>query len=138
MRSRTYSSRKMKSYNKRTGRYILFSAFLMFVIVIGILAFSIPSNINQTGSHSRTISGDVFNGEIVNNVLVGGLGIVQADLDCKGHVESITCRAVIMMDSGETIHFKYTHNMVEEPCLSPGDRVKVELLSNLKAVVYRF
>ncbi|MEM2331741.1 MAG: hypothetical protein QXF28_02340 [Nitrososphaerota archaeon] len=39
MRSRTYSSRKMKSYNKRTGRYILFSAFLMFVIVIGILAF---------------------------------------------------------------------------------------------------
>ena len=73
---------------------------------------------------------DEFYGRLLKDIKTSGTGTVKADLDCKGPPTSITCRAIVQMDNGETIEFKYTHDMTSQPCLSLGDRVLIKILKD--------
>lgn len=79
--------------------------------------------------------GDVFVGRILNRPFEGTiLAIVQADLDCRGNITAVTCRAIMVSTDVGRLEFQYTHNMARQPCLSPGDRVVV-FATGGKAVV---
>ena len=71
--------------------------------------------------------GDTFTGTVLSAAVERRTqGVVQADLDCKGPMSAITCRAIINSEDGGRIEFQYTHDMMGQPCLAPQDRVIVE------------
>jgi len=98
-----------------------------------IIIFSLNPKVED--KHISSIQkNDEFYGRLLKDIKNSGMGTVKADLDCKGPPTSITCRAVVQMDSGEIVEFKYTHDMTSQPCLSLGDRVLIEMLKGNSTV----
>ena len=124
-KAKNVRTQKVSTANK--SKPLLYTIFIAFAILIVTLVFSLNPAVND--KHASSIQNtDEFYGVLMKDIKTSGMGTVEADLDCRGMPISITCRAIIQMDSGETAEFKYTHDMTSQPCLTPGDRVLLEKL----------
>lgn len=105
---------------------------LLLAVAVGggvYLSLVLGDGVGNTGT-SQQNQGDIFTGTILNKPLEGKAeGVVIADLDCRGSMTAITCRAIIDSDKSR-LEFQYTHNMEQQPCLAPGDKVVVEPLKS--------
>ena len=55
---------------------------------------------------------------------------VLTDTDCGADQNGIShCRNAIRLESGELIVVRHDHRMMNDPCLQPGERVRVRRLS---------
>jgi hypothetical protein len=54
---------------------------------------------------------------------------VRTDTDCAADRYGIShCRNILRLASGRTITVRHDHSMMNDPCLSPGERVRIRLL----------
>lgn len=108
-------------------------------LVLGFIAV-VAVGVSFTTFGGTEVRGDVFEGSIINTDFDGeATGVVLADTDCKqtGGPMILTCTAIISEESGMEIHFKYTHDMGEEPCLSSGEEVRINAQTDGTATVTR-
>jgi len=101
----------------RTLAYLV----LAFIAVIAV-------GVSFTVFGGTEVRGDVFEGTIINTDREGEtMGVVLADTDCRqtGGPMILTCTAIIQEESGQEVHFKYTHDMSKQPCLSAGEDVRI-------------
>lgn len=55
--------------------------------------------------------------------------VVLTDTDCAADANHIShCLNVLRLASGRRITVRHDHNMMNDPCLSPGEHVRVRLL----------
>ncbi len=86
------------------------------------------ANLNKATGNS--IQEDIFEGTITNiklePVVLDGEGVY--DKSCNMIGSGLTqCDAGIETERG-LLNFNYRHNMDIQPCISPGDKVKIEIL----------
>ena len=129
--ARVLKTQRVKTASK--SKLLLFTLFLVSAVLVVMLIFS-PSPVVEDKHISLIQKNDEFYGRLLKDIKTSGMGTVKADLDCKGPPTSITCRAVVQMDSGETVEFNYTHDMTSQSCLSLGDRVLIEILEGNSTV----
>jgi len=111
-----------------------------FVVVIVLLAVSSILGIQSTG---QTIARprDLFRG-VITNVKVSPSNLSGAgvyDNNCVDIGNGLTeCDGGIKTDTYGVLNFHYKHNMATQPCISPGDGLRIEILdSNGNANVIR-
>lgn len=121
------------------------AAALLLVIVVAVWAAgSLQSGYNGNGRHQEPQSGnlsDAFQGNVTTmNIPTGsfsGTGVYDHNCLPVGN-GMFSCDAGIKTQKYGLIDFAYTHNMVEKPCIGPGDTVTVSVLSgNGSATVTR-
>ena len=111
----------------------------MFVAALVLFVSAIVyANLKNT-STGNVIKEDVFEGIITNMELSPGIlegeGVYDKTCQMAGN-GMIQCDGGIQTEKG-LLNFEYTHNMDKQPCISPGDKLKVEILENNKARVTR-
>ena len=54
---------------------------------------------------------------------------VLTDTDCAADRNGIShCSNILRLTSGRAITVRHDHDMMNDPCLSPGERVRIRLL----------
>ena len=114
-------------------------ALAIMILVFGGVAFLIAS---PPSSHTAVQSNpgeDAFYGKITNVPFQGRTtGAVKADTNCKMVQNGLTnCIGIIMAEDGTELHFDYTHDMSNQPCLSQGEHVTITLLGDGTVKVVR-
>ncbi|MDE1823504.1 MAG: hypothetical protein KGI00_03205 [Candidatus Micrarchaeota archaeon] len=108
-------------------------AALLLVIAIAFLAAGSlqAGNSGKQQPQPGSLS-DVFEGNVTTrNIPTGsfsGTGVYDHNCLPIGN-GMFSCDAGIKTQDYGTIDFAYTHNMVEKPCIGPGDAVTVSVLS---------
>src|SRR3989344_567899 len=100
--------------------------------VIVLLLLIIFANVRKTGNNTSRVDGDVFQGVITNINLEPGIleGTGVYDKSCNMIGNGLTnCDAGIQTEKG-LLNFNYKHNMDAQPCIAPGDKLKVEVLDS--------
>lgn len=114
----------------KTGSIII---TILIIALVGVLVFSAKK---PTGN---VIKEDVFEGVITNMKLepqvLDGFGVY--DRSCNMISGGLTnCDAGIQTEKG-LLNFNYKHDMVAQPCIDEGQKLKVEILEGDKARVTR-
>ncbi len=114
-------------------------ALAVLVVIFAGFAFLVASPASHNTDVQPTQTEDVFYGRIENLNFQGQTtGVVKADTNCKSVQNGLTnCIGIIRAADGTELHFNYTHNMMGQACLSPGDRVSIMLLSDGTVKVVR-
>lgn len=114
-------------------------ALAVLVVIFAGFTFLVASPASHNTDVQSTQSEDAFYGRIENLNFEGRTtGVVKADTNCKPVQNGLTnCIGIIKAADGTEIHFNYTHNMMGQACLSPGDRVSIILLTDGTVKVVR-
>lgn len=127
--SKRYRRRESK---KRVAKARHDLTFVLLIVLAAVAVAAIfyltlpPASTSRSGGEPGP-QGDVFTGKITNTYFVGSIGgTVQADTNCRTTGMYTNCTAIITADDGRELHFNYVHNMMEEPCLTQGDRIVIE------------
>ena len=97
---------------------------------------SIGTN-NHTMSRQNTSEENAFEGTITNQKISIGTfdGVGAYDRNCVDAGNGLTkCDAGIKTEEYGVLNFSYIHNMMTDPCIKPGDTVKVKILDNTGSV----
>ncbi len=129
--------RESKQFKKKDHSGLL--ALAVLVVIFAGLAFLVASPATHTTVQQPSQAEDAFYGMIENVKFQGQTtGTVKADTNCKPVQNGLTnCIGIIIAADGTELHFNYTHNMMGQACLSPGDHITVQLLSNGAVKVVR-
>lgn len=113
-------------------------ALAVLIVIFAGFAFLVASPAPHTGIQPQQ-NEDAFYGTIENARLPGQTaGVVKADTNCKPVQNGLTnCIGIIIAADGTELHFNYTHNMMGQACLSPGDHVTILLLGDGTVKVVR-
>ena len=105
------------------------------IIVAGgivLLLLIIFANVRKIENVEPDINKNVFQGVITNMKLEPGIleGTGVYDKSCNMIGNGLTnCDAGIQTEKG-LLNFNYKHNMDAQPCIAPGDKLKVEVLDS--------
>ncbi len=126
----------MKGYIKK---FSVLSTLVIFVFAISFGVFGFQGIAYDTSNPK----GDIFKGRISNWNFDGEEqieGIAVYDRNCVTGLDGMTnCDAGIRTKEFGVLNFDYTHNMALKPCLSPGQKVAVDIANNNgEATVQRF
>jgi len=109
----------------------MISILFVVILVLTIIVYS---------KNTVAQKADFFNGKITNlKTIPGNLsGVGVYDKTCKKIGNGLTeCDAGIKTQKYGVLNFNYVHDMAVEPCISSGDKIKIEILKNGLAKVWR-
>lgn len=132
--------------------------FFSFIVGISLLFIAlvdgnkIASNINSSQKslndnqksfeRGLNLQENGSNGTYIVNLIAGNfedtqIGIVKSDLDCEADIEGISrCHNVIALNNNNKITIVNPHNMENNRCLSPGDKVEVTKNDENQVVIH--